>query len=121
MESKRDRLVYHILNHNEITVRHLIDLFDSIGISINVVKSEDFRSYIEKISIDQKMNKALSGIITDIGKDKDLDYNTPIVTNSDETQKCLKKLGFEWPVISSEYIGKIIEHMRMTGVIEKLG
>lgn len=121
MESKRDRLVYHILNHNEITVRHLIDLFDSIGISINVVKSEDFRSYIEKISIDKKMNKALSGIITDIGKDKDLDYNTPIVTNSDETQKCLKKLGFEWPVISSEYIGKIIEHMRMTGFIEKLG
>lgn len=121
MESKRDRLIYHILNHNEITASHLIDLFDSIGIRINIVKSEDFRSYIEKISIDQKMNKALSGIITDIGKDKDLDYNTPIVTNSDETQKCLKKLGFEWPVISSGYIEKIIEHMRLTGFIEKLG
>lgn len=121
MQNKNEnRLVYHILNHNEVKVKNLLNIFSELGLRVSILKSSEFHNLIKIISKDKSKKNLLNGIITDISTNNLLNYSIPIKSNSKITQKSLKKQGFVWPLISNEYIKKIINHMQIVGFIDKL-
>ncbi|NLV35996.1 MAG: amino acid adenylation domain-containing protein [Clostridiaceae bacterium] len=116
-EPGRNELVYHITNNNEVTIGELINMFSRLSLRIKVLKTDDFSKLVERISEDRTKHDILAGIIADMSKDNALEYGSPISINSNMTKNNLARVGFEWPMITLDYIKKLIEHMQVTGFI----
>ncbi len=114
------RLLYHIMNHHEVTIGQLIHMFSKLGMKIQVLSKEDFKKAVHEVSEDKSLRNILGGIIADMSKDDALDYSSPVSVDSKLSQKCLAEAGFEWPEISLEYIRKVIGYMQTIGFIEKV-
>ena len=70
------------------------------------------------ISGNASKRELLSGIINDLSGNEDrLNYQFPIEPDSKITREYIKKYGLEWPEIDSDYIRKIISHMRRVNFI----
>lgn len=112
---KRDevpRRVFHVFNHNTIKVQNILNMFEDLGYRISAVSINKFREYIMNVVLKDKEKQVyLAGIINDLNFEKGLDYQTPIVVDSKITQKYLKDIGFEWPIVDFEYIRKVIQYI----------
>lgn len=96
--------VYHLFNHKHIAIDKFIKILKKIGIDIHYVTPEQFSKQIEEYMKDEKKRSFIEGIIIDLSKDKTLEYQTNTTIKSDFTIQLLKKLGFEWPEITEEYV-----------------
>ena len=119
-QSSNQRLVYHIMNHHEVTIGQLIHMFSRLDMKINVFSKEEFQMVVHEISKDDMHRDILGGIIADMSKGNALDYSSPVSSDSRLTQNCLSEVGFEWPKISLDYIRKVIGYMQSIGFIEKV-
>ena len=113
-DSTDQKLLYHIMNHHEVTIGQLINMFSKLGMKIRVLSKEDFKKAVHEVSQDESLRDILVGIIADMSKDDDLDYRSPVSVNSKLSQSCLAQAGFEWPEIKLDYIRKVIGYIRQS-------
>lgn len=106
--------IYHIYNHNLITIFKLLEALKKIGITVDVLKSNEFNDYILNLSKTEK--NALKGIINDLVYDENnlltINYNFTVNIQSDYSKNYLHLLNFDWPIIDEEYLLKILKHMK---------
>ena len=95
--------IFHLFNHNHVTVSELLDTFNKF-LSIKIVSNEHFLEQIDMILNRENSDELLSGILGDFDKDRKLVYDSNIKLNSDFTIKYLENIGFKWPNISKEYL-----------------
>lgn len=94
--------VFHITNHNMITVRKFLEL----------VREDDPDSvYVGD-------NDQLVGQIY-LDENGDLNYSSDILVESDITKRFLALTGFEWPKVDLAYIQKVICYMVKCGYITR--
>lgn len=86
--------IFHITNHNMITVKQFLQLVKEGHLDFKYVGNKD--RLVGQIYLDE---------------DGDLNYSSDILVESDITQRFLALAGFEWPMIDREYIHKIICYM----------
>lgn len=110
--------VYHVFNHNLITLGYMLELFSVSGIDIKIMDNTQFSKYIDTVAVDEEKKKLLMGIINDLGQNKALDFSSLINIDSTLTINNLKQLGFEWPQIDGVYLEKITSYMKTKGYIE---
>jgi len=99
-----NKRVFHISNCNLIVVKDLINIFNQLGIEINVLKESDINKLtnipdldnVSQIYIDEKGN---------------LINNTTFTLKTDITCNYLKLAGFAWNKVDITYIEKIINYM----------
>lgn len=107
--------VYHLYNHNLISIDKVIQILKSFDIPINNMEDKDFEKYVLKLSQNTKTREILKGIINDISFENsnlNLDYGFTVNVSSKYTQKYLKLLGFEWPKVDDNYLKKLISYMK---------
>ena len=102
--------VFHIYNNNHIGIYDFIKILNKIGIEIKILNDNDFSNKIKKILNSDKKD-ILNGIVNDLDKNYNLEYNTNVQIKGDYTLEYLKKIGFKWPVITEEYIRSYIEYI----------
>ena len=109
-----DNKIYHIYNHNLVTIFKLLEALKKIKINIDILNSNDFNDYILSLSKNEK--NALKGIINDLVYDENnlltINYNFTVNIHSEFTKKYLHLLNFDWPIIDEEYLLKILKHMK---------
>ena len=105
--SKKNR-VFHVYNNNFITLKDYIEDIKDFGYNLKIVTEDHFRKEILKILQDEKQKTILQNITSDLDNNYNLNYNSDIKLNSDFTIKYLNKCGFNWPIISKEYITQFI-------------
>jgi len=101
--------VFHIYNHNHISISQLIEFLNELNIPINIANEKEFEQIIVKNSHDNI--NILSGFINDINKDKKINYGSNIKIKNTFSVEFLKRIGFEWKEISNEYIKKYISYL----------
>ena len=106
--SKKNR-VFHVYNNNFITLEEYTKDIKDFGYNLRIVTEEDFRKEILKILQDETKKTVLQNIISDLDNNYNLNYNSDIKLNSDFTIKYLNECGFNWPIISKEYITEFIK------------
>lgn len=104
--------VYHIFNHNHISLTELIKGLNGQGIEITPMDKKSFTQHINRIISDDRKKKYLQGLINDLSAERDLDFRKLVYFNSEFTVSALEKFGFHWPRVNGEYIGKIIGFMK---------
>jgi surfactin family lipopeptide synthetase B len=103
--------MFNLFNHNHVPMKYVIRTFEKLKIFLNVVNKEDFKKVIDNL-INSNNTDKISGIIADLNKNKELEYQSNIIVKSDFTINVLLKLKFKWPKIDSKYIKKYINYLR---------
>jgi len=106
----------HLFNHNHIYMDKLLNVLEKINVDIQIVEDKKFNSELEQSM--SKKDQEIEGIIIDINEDKEIKYISNIIVNSEKTIKYLEKLGFNWPVISDEYIIKYFRYLKNIGFLK---
>jgi thioester reductase-like protein len=104
--------VYHVFNHNLITMKRMLEIFKAFDINVTAMGSSEFSSFIDRMVQDDYKNKYLVGIINDLGRNKSLDFSTLVNIDSSITKETLEQLGFIWPEVNEAYLGRIVRYMR---------
>jgi thioester reductase-like protein len=104
--------IFHLANNqNNVTLEQLADSFSKYGIIIKSMKGVDFIDFL----IDKKEDKQLNQIIESIAAfsfNENEETNIRLMTTFDYTNRLLEKLGFKWPLFSSERIEKMVKHCK---------
>ncbi len=109
---------FHIFNHHKMSIGDLIGLFHAMSMNVIALEKNKFNDYVKMISGNASKRELLTGIINDLSVNEDrLNYQFPIEPDSKITREYIKKYGLEWPEIDSDYIRKIISHMRRVNFI----
>jgi thioester reductase-like protein len=98
-------LIYHLYNHNKITVKDFIKGSRGVYPPPAIVPSSVFEDTIRDI-LRREDSVKLAGIINDISQQSTVQN---ITTASEKTAKILHQEGFEWPRIHQEYIIKFVK------------
>ncbi|MGE5329544.1 MAG: amino acid adenylation domain-containing protein [Deltaproteobacteria bacterium] len=112
MTTESNKRVFHIYNHNTLKLKQIIQILNNLGIHIEIMNKEKFDQRLAEVSQNETSQGILEGIINDINEKTGLSYTALIYSDSNITQRYIKKLSCEWPVIDERYIMKLLEHMR---------
>ena len=99
--------IFHILTNKLINIDILLDLYQKMNIPCKLIPNNEF---IKKLYLPENQ-KALSFIISDISKDKKINYTSGIKIKYDITNNYLEKIGFLWNNIDSEYLIRFFSKM----------
>ena len=106
--SKTNR-IFHVYNHNVVTLKDYFDIIKEFGYKMDVVPDTIFKKQILEILKNEQKKVNLQNIVSDLDNNYHLNYNSDITLNSDFTIKYLNNCGFNWPIISKEYITEFIK------------
>ena len=107
-----DFTVFHLFNTNLISFENIISILKDLGYYINSVSDEVFANTISDYLRDEELKNKISGIITDLDKDKLLSLMFNVIPSAYFTTKYLYTLGFKWPIINHEYIEKYMNYFK---------
>lgn len=106
--------VFHINNPKTISLKAFFEMLTNFDIAVHKVPYAEF---VRKLK-DPSKQEALKAFVTDIGKSKQIDFDSNIRIENDFTVQYLKKLGFEWSGIGIDYIRKYIEYFKKIGYLK---
>lgn len=104
--------VFHLFNNNLVRLDTLLANLNSLNINIRPVSDEEFSKTITTFLNSESLRNEISGIITDLDKNKLLNLINTILPASEFSQSYLKLLGFSWSKIDINYINKYIKYFR---------
>ena len=97
--------VYHLYNHNTITMQDLVIFARESLPEPAFVSPEVFRETLRDMSR-KSDGKKLTGIVNDLSWQDAARKN--VVVRSGRTVKALHRAGFDWPKLSKEYIVRFL-------------
>lgn len=106
------RYVFHLFNENYIQVSNLLEIFETLGFSTEILSGNDFKQKIVTLSNQYPEENILKGIVNDLDDNLGLSFSATVNQKNLYTNSCLEKLNFEWPEINADYIQKIINYLR---------
>ena len=95
-----------------IKISKIIDILNQLEEKIVPVNDDEFKKKINLALKDKELKSQISGILTDLDENKQLNLINDIIPNSDFTKIYLQTLGFKWPKIDEEYIKKYINYFK---------
>ena len=103
--------VLHLYNSNHVRFKDLIKMLDNLGVHISPVDDELFKDALNKaLRNNAKFNK-VSVLLNDLDSNQKLVYKTNLVITNNFTLKYLLNTDFSWPIITEEYIKKILKNL----------
>ncbi len=109
--------VFHLFNENYIRVCDLLKIFEDIGFSTDILTGNEFKQKIVTLSNQHPEENILKGIVNDLDDTLGLSFTSTVNQKNQYTNSCLEKLNFEWPVITPQYIQKIIEYLQRRNIL----
>jgi len=116
---------FHVYNNLDMWVKDLANFFkkEKSGIEIKAITVEKFLDFLE-LAIDDKNKRSLverlllhSGIYDTFGINMRSARTVPV---NDRTVRILKKLGFEWHMLTGEHMEKMFMYCRDVGFIDRM-
>ena len=103
--------VLHLYNSKHLYIKDLIKYLCELGFTINAVNDIVFKEDLNKLLFDSKSSDKVSVLLNDLDKDKNLVYKTNLQITNKFTLKFLDKVDFDWPIVTKEYIEKILKNI----------
>ena len=103
--------VLHLYNSNHLYINIFLEYLNELGYDINVVDDEKFKSDLNKLIFNSNDSDKVSVLLNDLDKDKNLVYKTNLKITNKFTLKFLNKADFSWPIVTKEYIKKILQNL----------
>ena len=109
--SENKTSVLHLYNSNHVDFKFLINMLNDIGVNISIVDEETFKNNLTKwFNSNAKFNK-VSVLLNDLDKNQKIIFKTNLIIRNDFTLTYLNKTNFKWPIITKDYLKKILENL----------
>lgn len=103
--------VYHLYNSNYYSLEAAVKEFYNLNIPVKIVSDSEFYDILTNALNDSEMQANLSGLVQDLQNRGGLDVEDKMQYSNRHTCAVLRKSGFVWPTIDSNYFNKIIRYM----------
>jgi thioester reductase-like protein len=107
MNSVGKKRVYHLFNHNLISIKDFNDLLLEQGFKLSVLNRIEFVNLLKNTSTDSERRNLLLGLVNEWDSDTGFFREEAVKVTSNITRDFLNKNGFEWPIIEAGYIEKV--------------
>ncbi|MFA6308744.1 MAG: amino acid adenylation domain-containing protein [Clostridia bacterium] len=104
--------IFHIYNNNMISMRNVVKILNEFGMKIDIVDANSFNEFLKTISKKKDRRVQMTGLVNNIISNDSIPSGAHLTIKSDISNTFLKESGFEWPKIESNYLLKVINHMR---------
>jgi len=111
----KDYTVFHLLNENHVNLDVMYNTMTKLGIHMQIVSSDEFTKILDDLLQNPDKKSFLNGIVNDLNAEKKLVYQSEVAIKSDFTKEFLKKTGFEWPIISEQYLRNYFKYLSDIG------
>lgn len=103
--------VLHLYNSNHVGFKSLVEMLNNLGVNISVVDEETFKNTLNKwFNSNSKFNN-VSVLLNDLDKKQNVIFKTNLIIMNDFTLKYLSKTDFKWPIITEDYLKKILDNL----------
>ena len=85
---------------------------NKLGYKLEPVTDDIFSKTVTTFLNDTNLKNKISGIATDLTKNKLLNYFSQNLINADITNSFLNKIGFSWPILDFEYFKKYFGYFK---------
>ena len=103
--------VLHLYNSNHLYINVFLEYLNELGYHIDVIDDKIFKEHLNQLLFNSKDSEKVSVLLNDLDKDKNLVYKTNLKITNKFTLKFLSKTDFAWPIITKEYIEKILKNL----------
>lgn len=109
--------IFQACNGHTIEMGDVVELLNSCGIKIEVVKDKEFIDSLNTALMDDRKNMLISGLISYATSDSDRTEEFIGYDNS-FTTKALYRLGFKWPIINEKYLENALNALATLGFFD---
>jgi thioester reductase-like protein len=106
-KTPKDCCVFHPFSNNNSTYREVVNVFNKLGLNIELSDEESFQNSLDNVLDDKSKQKGVFGLLTHLNN-SDIKYEYISVDN-DYTIKVLSELGVTWPEITEKYLSDFIK------------
>ena len=92
--------IFHLLTDKLIDIQTLLNVFSKLNINCTFTSYENF---IKQLNLKDN-EKILKYIVSDLNSKTQFDYSSDIIINSKITNSYLRKVGFRWHIIDTDYL-----------------
>ena len=103
--------VLHLFNSNHLYINIFLEYLHELGYDINIIDDELFKEHLNKLIFNSNNSDKVSVLLNDLDKNQNLIYRTNLKITNKFTLKFLDKADFSWPIITKEYIEKILKNL----------
>ena len=103
--------VLHLYNSNHLYINIFLEYLYELGYDISIVKDEVFKEHLNNLLFNSNNSDKVSVLLNDLDKDRNLIYKTNLKITNKFTLKFLDKADFSWPIVTKEYIEKILKNL----------
>ena len=118
INTNNDYSILHLFNVNTIEFTDLINYINKLGYKLKPVTNDVFSQTVTTFLNNDKLKDKISGIATDLTKNKLLNYFSQNLINADITNNFLNEIGFSWPILDFEYFKKYFEYFKNINFFE---
>ena len=97
--------IFHVFTDKLIPIQLLLKIFSKMHISCEFI---DYASFMHKLH-EKENERALALIVSDIGKNNEINYESGITIKHEITNTYLEKIGFSWHTIDEDYLERFFE------------
>ena len=107
-----DRRVFNVFNQNYLSAENLLNILKLLNINVDVISGNEFKDNILKLTKEYPEENILKGVVNDIDNKEGLSFSSTINQQNFATNYYLENSNFVWPIITKDYLNKIIEYIR---------
>jgi thioester reductase-like protein len=118
--AKTDRRynVFQVYNNRHLYLTEFIKIMKKLNIDIKIIPKGQIKKRLYKYLKMENINTIIKGIIMDLDKNTEINYESNVKITCDFTIEMLKINKFIWPEITEEYIIKFLSNLEMLGGIK---
>lgn len=113
-----NRHVFHLFNNNYIQISELLKIFEELGYSAEILSGSEFKKRILNLSNMHQEESILKGVINNLDDEEGILLDSAINQKNVNTNSCLEKLDFEWPIVTKEYLEKIVKYLNSKKLLD---
>ena len=106
---KHNFSVLHLFNNNFIECKQLLEYINNCGYKIDAISDKDFSNLITYYLNSDTLKNSITGIVTDLNKNKILNYTSNVIINANISNLFLNSLNFNWPILDETYFKKYFD------------
>ncbi len=110
-QTPRDCTLFHVYNNHQIYIADIIGMMNTLGFDIIGAEEDEFNQAFARAREDETKQDAISGLVTAMGMGKGKGRALVKVAN-DYTLQVLYRSGYQWPLISDEYLIMFIKYLK---------
>lgn len=103
--------VLHLYNSNHLYLRDFLTYLNELGYEMNITDDDSFKKNLKEILFNSTDSDEVSVLVNDLDSDANLVYKTNLHITNDFTLKYFGLTDFTWPIVTKEYIKKLLENL----------